>query len=291
MFYFQVCVKLLVRKFDPEEIYNIVRISVFVLILLLLCPLPLFALTVAGTGDSEAMLQRLALEFKRIYPESELEVPPSVGSSGGLRMLVQGRTDLARIARNLYPAEVDKGLSYKTFAVVPIVFIANLPEKCVTDLRAEQVLNIFSGKISSWAQLGQCSEQKIYLAKRERGDSSNRILEESIVGFSEINKSAGQEILTTPEALKIVSDHEYTLGYLPLSQMTVSHLVQFSYNGTVASLENVRSGQYELILSLALAWKEPLKEDAKKFIDFLKRSEAQDLIRSFGALPVLSQDQ
>ena len=52
-----------------------VRIFFLGLLVLILHTSPLFALTLAGTGDSEALLQRLATEYHRLYPDRSVAVP------------------------------------------------------------------------------------------------------------------------------------------------------------------------------------------------------------------------
>ncbi len=266
------------------------RIFLLVLIVFTLQTVPATALNLSGTGDSEILLQRLATEYQRLYPDQHVEVPPSVGSSGGIRMLLQGRTDLARVARPLHEEEIQQGLRWHKFASVPIVFVANLPQRCVTDLNSSQILKIYNGSYSRWSQLGNCPDQKIYLAKREEDDSSNRILFDKIKGLRELKKLAGKTIYTTREAFATIAAHPYTLGYLPLSQVVNSNLVQFSIDGVMATSTTVTNEMYRLHLPLALVWKEPLHTEARRFLQFLNSPEAQKLIGSFGAVPVSGQD-
>jgi phosphate transport system substrate-binding protein len=267
------------------------RIIFLGLMMVVLQASSLFALTLAGTGDSELLLQGLAAEYHRLYPERVVEVPPSVGSGGGIRMLLQGRTDLARVARPLSQKEQQKGLVWRKFALDPIVFVANLPQKCIADLKDEQLLNIFNGSYGRWSQLGNCPDQKIFLARREAGDSSNRILYEEIAGLRKIASPAGRTIYTTPETLETIVSHPYTLGYLPLSQASHSSLIQFSLNGVKAGPATISDKSYRLLLPLALVWKEPLQEDAKLFLHFLESPIARELISLYGAVPVSEQDQ
>jgi len=265
------------------------RIFILGLIVLTLSVSSVVALTLAGTGDSEVLLQHLALEYQRIYPDRTVEVPPSVGSSGGIRMLLQGRTDLARVARPLSESEVQHGLKGKFFALVPIVFVANLPQDCLSDLNSEQVLKIFSGDYQRWSQLGECPDQKIFLARREYDDSSNRILFDKIAGLREIGKPAGRIIYTTPETFQTIESHPYTLGYLPLSQVKNSTLTRFSFDGVVASAESLVNNSYALKLPLALVWKNTLSAESRHFVQFLESNEAQAVIRAYGAVPTMGQ--
>ena len=195
------------------------RTLVIASIFLFLQSFPGYALTVPGTGDSLVVLQRLALEYQRIYPERKIEIPPSIGSTGGIRMLLQGEVELARVARTLRLEEEAQGLKWLEFARSPIVFVGNLPDKCQTNLSSAQVVAVFSGEIDRWSQLGNCPDHKIYLARREAGDSSDNVLQKKIVGLSEIKNKVGKVIYTTQIAFRTIFEHPYTLGYLPLAQV------------------------------------------------------------------------
>lgn len=63
------------------------------------------------------------------------------------------------------------------------------------------------GGITSWQELGNCPDHKIYVANREEGDSSRILIEANLPDFKRIPKLAGEIIYSTPEALHIVEDH------------------------------------------------------------------------------------
>jgi len=117
---------------------------VFVVLLVLLFATHAFAsetLQIDGTGDSQQLLRELAAAFEAANPDSKIVVPDSIGSSGGVKALVNGKTDIARIARPLKAKEkqLADDLTYQAFAFSPVVFAANLPEQCVDNLTSEQV--------------------------------------------------------------------------------------------------------------------------------------------------------
>ena len=48
-------------------------------------------LTIPGTGDSQDVLRLLAERFQRDNPDVTVEIPDSVGSTGGIRLVQIGR--------------------------------------------------------------------------------------------------------------------------------------------------------------------------------------------------------
>ena len=87
-------------------------------------------------------------------------------------------------------------------------------------------MDIYSGKIISWDEVAHAQDSgKIYVANRELGDSSRRILEEKVPGFKEITNFAGKIIFSTPQMVEIIKTYRQTISYLPLAMATnESHL-------------------------------------------------------------------
>ncbi len=243
-------------------------------------------LVIPGTGDSQKLLRVAAQSFEESHPDLIVDIPDSVGSTGGIKRVLNGHAPLARIARGLHAEEQASGLKLNLFAYTPIVFVANLPEKCVDNLSPTDIVAIYSGEITSWKQLGHCPDHKIYIANREEGDSSRLLIEEHIPGFKDIQNFAGEIIYSTPEAQHIIEDHPYTIGYLPLSMLTRSTLTQFSIDNLYPSGENLVSRKYSLTAPLGLVWKDELPESYRQFVDFLFSAKGQEIIYSQGAVPV-----
>ncbi len=260
------------------------------LLLLLLCfPLGAVAetITIAGTGDSQALLRKLAVAFTLENPEDQILVPNSVGSGGGIKLVLAGRTELARVARPLKPKEQAEGLHYQVFAYSPVVFVANLPSPCLENISASQARDIFLGRINSWGQLGSCAEHKIYVANREDGDSSRTVLEMMVPELRGIDQPVGQTIYSTPETYDTLNRYQHSFGYLPKSQVQQGSLTVLQFNGQAANIENVQNRSYPLAVPLGIAWKGELSGVAKRFKEFLFSDQAQQIMLEMTAVPAL----
>ncbi|SHJ72951.1 phosphate transport system substrate-binding protein [Malonomonas rubra DSM 5091] len=242
-------------------------------------------ITVSGTGDSQHLLRQIAQAFEHNNPQSKILVPNSVGSGGGIKLLQADRTELARIARPLKPKEQAEGLKYRTFAYAPVVFVANLPEQCFEDISTENFLAILRGEINNWSQLGNCPDNKIYIANREEGDSSKSVLERVIPQINEIANPAGRTIYSTPEAYDTLNRYPYSFGYLPKSQVHKGNLTMLKFDGTEATNSNVQQGSYPLVVPLGIVWKGTPTGTTKAFLDFLFGEEAKAIMVKLGAVP------
>ena len=242
-------------------------------------------LTIEGTGDSQTLLRHLAKKFEQLNPKTKIIVPDSIGSSGGIKALHKGKCKMARVARPLKEEEKTADLSYHKFAYSPVVFTANLPEKCIDNLSSDQIVGIFSGTISNWSELGNCKPHKIYVATREFGDSSRSIIEKKVAGFKAIPQMTGKVIYSTPETLQTLEETPYAIGFLPLGS-TSSKLQVFAFNGVVPKEPHVQDGVYPLASPFGLAWKGELSDLGSRFLTFLSSSAGMKITRSLGVVPV-----
>jgi len=247
--------------------------------------LALEKITVAGTGDSQDLLRTLATSFEAHHPGVEVEVPESIGSSGGIRMVAAGNVDLGRVARPIKESEKQYNLHYRQFALTPVVFGVH-PGVSINNLSNQDIVSIYSGQVTNWSALGG-KDHKIYVADREKGDSSRTVLEGHVPGFNEIQNFAGKIVYSTPEAAKTIDSFEYTIGYLPLSMTADTKIKVLNYNGVSPSAENVQSGKYPLAVPLGIVWKGELKGLAKEFVEYLFSAEGKQTIVSHGDIPAL----
>ena len=202
-----------------------------------------------------------------------------------MRATSEGKCDLGRIARPIKDKEKKYNLNYRVFAISPVVFVFNRNIKSLDNLSAEQIVGIYSGLITRWSELG-LGDKKIYVANREKGDSSRSALEEKLPGFSDIQEFAGQVIYNTPETISTISQFRDTIGYGPLSMVQGTDIYIAKVDGMYPSPENVRKGEYNLKTPFAIVWKGKLSGSAKRFVEYLFSSDAQKIILNNGAVAV-----
>ncbi|WP_169513259.1 PstS family phosphate ABC transporter substrate-binding protein [Geopsychrobacter electrodiphilus] len=244
-------------------------------------------ITIDGTGDSQELLRTLAQAFEVVNPGMQVVVPDSIGSSGGVKSLIKGNCDLARVARPLKDKERAKAadLKYRVFARSPVIFAANLPSRCLNNLTSAQLVGVLSGSLTDWSELGACPAHKIFIALREEGDSSRSVIEKVVPAVASIAQPVGQTIYSTPETIQTIADHAFTLGYSALAA-TLNHPLQiFSFNGIAPTEENVQKGSYPLVAPFGLVWRGKLSGLAKTFVEFIFSPAGEKIIRDAGVVP------
>ncbi len=243
-------------------------------------------IVISGSGDSQDLLRALASAFERANPGTKIEVPKSIGSSGGIRAVERGDADLGRIARLITAKDRRFSLNHIVFAYSPVAFICNANVKKVENLTYQQIVDIYSGRIRSWSELGG-ENQPIYVANREEGDSSRDVVNETVPGFQDIPSFAGEVIRSTPENIAIVEKYNNTIGYGPLSMVKGRRLKVLKIEGVYPSLDNVHNGRYSLITPFSLVWKGQLRGLSKRFVDFIFSAQGRKIIADHGASPVI----
>ncbi|MBF0455700.1 MAG: substrate-binding domain-containing protein [Magnetococcales bacterium] len=242
-------------------------------------------LVIAGTGDSQALLRHVARRFEQDHLSSGIlvDVPDSIGSGGGILALQKGLAQLARIARPMKQRE-QAGLLSIPFAISPIVFAVHPSVTGIESLTRRQILDIYSGAVNNWAQVGG-RDHKIYVVNRERGDASRTVLENSLIK-REVDWRAGKIFFSTPRAAKAIANHPYTIGFLPLSVAFGSGLKILSIDGVQPGEASVTSGEYPHFLFLELVAKKPVTGWEQKFMRYLFEPKIRNFMNLIGIYPV-----
>lgn len=242
-------------------------------------------LVIPGTGDSQSVLRAMIPLFQAHYPGATLVIPDSVGSSGGIKAVVDGDAVLARVARPLKDSERLAGLEYRLFARSPVVFAANLPPDSKASLTMARIVDLYDGSIRDYADLGG-GPGKVYVLMRERGDSSLAVLRREVPGFADIKDPVGKVYYTTPETVQALVDHPGALAYVPLAAVRGKGLTVLAVDGVEPTAANVRSGAYPLAVPLALIHKGEPGPLARAFIEFVTGAEAARGMKRFGCVPI-----
>src|SRR5437879_12994320 len=76
-------------------------------------------LDIVGTGDGIDVLRVIAASFMQQEGSARVEIPPSIGSGGGIAAVGSGKAILGRVARRLTDAEAASGTVSKPIAPPP----------------------------------------------------------------------------------------------------------------------------------------------------------------------------
>ncbi|MDW8245005.1 MAG: substrate-binding domain-containing protein, partial [Sandaracinaceae bacterium] len=163
-------------------------------------------LHLAGSGSNLVITRALAAAFREAYPNAHLVVHESIGSTGGVRAVLDGVITLGLIARPLRPHEMHPRLRVFPYARVPIAIIAH-PDVRTPFITQDEMIATLQGEAKPWPD----GTPRIWLL-RERGDAGTEVLIRHIKGLRE----AMEEALSAKRFRVVYHDHELIRAVLGL---------------------------------------------------------------------------
>ena len=241
-------------------------------------------LAIPGTGDAIQILQALATRYNALHPQAPpIHIPPSIGSSGGIRLVIKDKAILARTARPLKPREQAAGLVALPWASYPVGFYTH-PASGLHDIGRKQLEAIYRGQITHWGALGGGNE-RIRLIHREHGDSCRRILEHEMPTLL-VEKDAPPSLttVTTQATMEAVASYPGALAYGPYPELLDGPFHILSLDGISPD-----DPAYALHNTLYLVKRKGASLDGLAgFYRFLRSDEARRILREKGlqAIPL-----
>ena len=237
-----------------------------------------------ATGGSTSMknvIAALTEGFAEVEPGVTVSYDPT-GSGAGITGATDKTLDIGLSSRALKDDEKND-VDGTTVALDGIAIIVNKGSK-VADLTVDQLKQMFTGEITNWSEVGG-DDGEIVLVGREAG-SGTRDGFESIVDVKDSCKYA-QELTATGAVISAVEANPLAIGYASLSAVgdTVKAV---TVGGVECSEETVKDGSYEVQRPFVFVTNDSvtLSAQAQAFFDFATSTDAADLIRTAGAVPV-----
>lgn len=240
--------------------------------------------TAQGSTALLPLLKAAQEQFEAKNPKVTINLTGG-GSFTGMNQVANKAVDIGNSDVEL-PAELkDKGLVDNKVVVLPFVLIVN-PDVSVSNLTQEQAIDVLSGKITNWKELGG-NDQKITIIGRAASSGSRATIATKILKGGSFAKDA--VVLDSNGAVKTgVATTAGAIGYVdaPYADKTVKVL---DYNGVKYSPEAIIAGKYQ-IWSFGHMYTNGKPAGATKaFIDFVTSKDFQEANASkLGFIPVTS---
>src|SRR5438270_4419530 len=137
-------------------------------------------LSVVGTGDGIDLLRALGAAYTADHPDTNVIVPPSIGSGGGVAAVGSNKEVLARIARPLSDSEKEAGLLATPVFRLPSAFFVHRSAG-VSSLSSAQLDDIYQGKATNWRDVGG-QDMRSKVIRREDQDSTLLVQQQTMQG-------------------------------------------------------------------------------------------------------------
>jgi phosphate transport system substrate-binding protein len=245
-------------------------------------------LVFAGSGTNLPITRLPAEAFGRMRPEAVIGIPPSLGSSGGVRAAADGAITVGLVSRPLTEAEKSLGLTVRPYARTAVVIGVHLAVADDT-ITFDELVGVYRGTRTRWRD-----GREVIVLARQLGESTVEVLERAVPGFKDayagsIRAKRWTVLFTDQEMNRVLAKTADAIGLTDLGSITVERqpIKALRVNGVAPTPENVASGAYPLVKTLACVFRrETLSADARAFLEFVRSRDAEKILRANGYLPV-----
>jgi len=246
------------------------------------------SLTGSATAVGSSALQPLAEKAAEMFMAKNKDARVQVqggGSGTGLTQVAQGGCDIGNsdvFAAEKLPADQAGTLVDHKVCVVGFATVVN-PEVKVDNLTGQQLIDIFTGKIKNWKEVGG-QDLSIVILNRPASSGTRATFKKYALNGAE--EAAGQALTEESSGAikKALTDTKGSISYLALSYVD-SAVKTLKYDGVEPTVANITSGKYPIWSYEHMYTKGEAKGVAKAFIEYMMSSDFTSTITQMGYIP------
>ena len=243
------------------------------------------SITALGSTALQPLAEQAANQFMAKNPTAKILVQGG-GSGTGLAQVAQGGANIGNsdiFAEEKSDIDAKQLVDHKV-CVVGFTAVVN-PKVTVTNLTQKQMIDIYSGKITNWKEVGG-SDMKIVIINRPKSSGTRATFKkyalngiEEVAGISLTEDSSGT-------VRKTIAETPGAIGYLALSYVDATvHALNF--NGESGTVSNITAGKYPIWSYEHMYTKGEATGLTKEFLDYMMSPEVQGkLVSALGYIPV-----
>jgi len=233
---------------------------------------------VGGTGGAMEFVRRLGSEFSA-RAGIEVEIIPSMGSSGALRAAADGVLDVAVAVAPTDAELTAKGLNVAYSVRTPFVFVTSDPRP--QGMSLADIMKAYQSPTAVWSD-----GEPIRVILRPKQDSDTLLMETLFPGLADAMVAARQR----PDVPIAATDQDNAM----LAERTPGSLVGMTWlqvkaekrnlrvitiDGVEPTLENFDRGLYRYAKTISFVLAVQPKPAAQRFMEFVRSSEGEELFR------------
>ncbi len=180
--------------------------------------------------------------------------------------------------------EKENPVRYLHLAVDGMVFATN-PSVAITNLNSDQIRDIYTGKITNWAQAGGPNE-KITVIDRPEHTSAKLMLRRAFLGEEPVMGEAitVERPWQASESIQLIPG---SIGYTSLGEIVTQNppVNIISVNGVAPTLSNLKERRYKFFRPFGLILGPHPKLYTMRFVNFIFSEEGARVIENSGYVP------
>ncbi len=174
------------------------------------------------------------------------------------------------------------GLKSFPFAIDGVAVVLN-PDNAVKALGAQQVRDIYAGRITNWKELGG-ADASIHVYTRDEASGTREVFWEKLLKKGDI--LAGANVVASNGAMKTaLAQDKDGIGYVSIGHIDPT-VAAPPLDGVQPGQENAASGAYPITRKLYMNTKGEPEGLTKAFIDYVLGPEGAEISRASGYIPL-----
>ena len=244
-------------------------------------------LRIGGTGVALGGMRILGASFMKEHPDTQIEVLPSLGSSGGIKALLAGAVDIAVSSRALKGEERAAGATSRLYARTPLAVVTS-PDVPIADITTGELAAIYAGETTRWPD-----GSIIRLVLRPASETDTLLLRELSPGMGRaVDVAFGRPGLVSAtndqdnaEALERLPG---AIGLVAIGQIATEgrQLKILSLDGVMPMAALSARADYGFVKDLYVVTKPGAGKPAMAFIAFVNSAEGQNILADTGHSPM-----
>jgi phosphate transport system substrate-binding protein len=242
-------------------------------------------LVLTGASTIAPLASEIGKRFETKHPGVRVDVQTG-GSSRGIADVKQGLSDIGMVSRGLKDEEKDL-LAFPIARDGVCVILHKMNP--VKTLDEKQIVGIYTGKVTSWKQVGGRDAPITVVNKAEGRSTLELFLHYFKLKSSDIK--AHVVIGDNQQGIKTVAGNPNSIGYVSIGSAEYDAkagvpIKLMSLNGVEASIETVQTGGFPLSRPLNLVTRTKPQGLVKQFLDFATSKEVNDIVKEQYFVPV-----
>jgi phosphate transport system substrate-binding protein len=239
--------------------------------------------TAAGSSALLPLVQQAADSFMDENPDLSIVVNGG-GSGEGLKQVADGAVDIGNsdvfAEEKLDASAAEELVDHEvcTITMAPVVNSA----LGVDDLTTDQLIDIFTGKITNWKEVGG-PDLDIMLVTRPSSSGTRALFKQYALNGEEEASNTALETDDSGTLLQTVQQNEGAIGYVALSYLVDNSDVKaVSIDGVEPTLENTYNGTYNVWGYEHMYTNGDGSDEAQAFIEYIMGDDFADQLEDMG---------
>lgn len=256
---------------------------------LMLAPTLSFAakqrIIVTGASTLAPLISDAAKRFEHSHPGTQIDIQTG-GTSRGIQDARTGMAEIGMVSRDLKDDEKDLASFPVAYDGVAMLVNQQNPIDRLTD---QQVVDIYTGKLTNWSDLGGKAE-KIILVNKAEGRST---LEVFLAHFKLRNSQIRPNVIIGEnlQGIKTVAANPAAIGYVSIGSASASRssgvpIKLLKLNDIEPSPENVQARKFPLMRTLNLVTGPGTSDLGREFVRYIRSGIVDDLIKTHFFIPL-----